>query len=199
MRHPCTKPVVAAMAAAIATICLDSANAAVVLRVDFDRMAVEADRVVVGSVTAVRARWSADGGTIETVIDVAVEEDLSGISSDGVVRIVQPGGIVGDVGLAVPGMPQFRQGERVLLFLRAGYVDGFGDAYHRVFGMAQGKFRILPRLGGGFDAVQDLGDGLALAGVDADGQIRPIDSAPLTIDLGEAIERIRRVRGTVTP
>ncbi|MDI7269469.1 MAG: hypothetical protein QME96_15890 [Myxococcota bacterium] len=176
-----------------------SAGATVVLALDFDRMAAEADRAVVGTVVSVHARWSADGERIETVVDLEIEQDMSGVSGPPVLRIVQPGGTIGDVGLVVFGLPAFHEGERALLFLRAGGVDGFGEAHHSVFGMAQGKFAILPRLGGGWDAVQQFPDGLAPAAEDAGGTIRVVHAHPIAMDLALALDRIRRIRREVMP
>jgi hypothetical protein len=116
------------------------------------------------------------------------------------VRIVQPGGTIGDVGLWISGMPEFRQGDRVLVFLQIIGPDTDGATKHSVIGMAQGKLNVLPRLGGGFDVVQRIPMSLALAEADADGMIRPNEQLrPLVLDLDEALARIRLVRGEVTP
>lgn len=179
-----------------------SVRATVVMALGFDEMAAQADRVVLGSVHSVSARWVERDGekTIETTIDVAVEDELGNVSAEPVARIVQPGGKVGDVGLVVTGIPEFRTGERVLVFLRVSGADEQGRAVHSVVGMAQGKFIVLPRLGGGFDAIQQFGTGFALADADDDGTIRPVEGrAPIRMDLGEALARVRAARGEVTP
>ncbi|MBI5502591.1 MAG: hypothetical protein HY907_20265 [Deltaproteobacteria bacterium] len=179
-----------------------SVRATVVLALGFDEMAAQADRVVLGDVTSVTARWvERDGAkTIETVIDIAVDDELGNVSAAPVARIVQPGGAIGDVGLAVAGMPEFRAGERVLVFLRVTGADEQGQSVHSVVGMAQGKFIVLPRLGGGFDAIQQLGPGFGVAAAGEDGVVRAVeDQAPLRMDLGEALARVRTVRGEVTP
>ena len=176
------------------------ARGAVVVALDFDQLAVQAHRVVLGRVADLSVRWSSDKTVIETVVEVAVETELSAASVGPLVRIVQPGGQIGDVGLAVPGMPEFRQGERALLFLQVTGTDPDGVPVHAVVGLAQGKFTVLPRLGGGFDAVQQYPDGLALAFPDAQGTLRAVDRVrPITLDLEEALARIRCLRGEVTP
>lgn len=176
------------------------ARAAVVVALDFDQLAVDAHRVVLGQVLGSSARWSADKTIIETVVEVAVETELSPSSAGPTVRIVQPGGVIGDVGLAVPGMPEFRQGERVLLFLHVTGADPDGVPTHSVVGLAQGKLVVLPRLGGGYDVRQQYPDGLALAFPDANGTLRATDQVrPIVLDLAEALERIRCLRGEVAP
>jgi hypothetical protein len=176
------------------------ARAAVVVALDFDQLAVDAHRVVLGQVLGISARWSADKTIIETVVEVAVETELSPSSAGPTVRIVQPGGVIGDVGLAVPGMPEFRQGERVLLFLHVTGADPDGVPTHQVVGLAQGKLVVLPRLGGGYDVRQQYPDGLALAFPDANGTLQATDRVrPIVLDLAEALERIRCLRGEVAP
>jgi hypothetical protein len=49
------------------------------------------------------------------------------------VKVVQPGGSVGDIQMTVFGMPQFTPGERALVFLRG------APGAASVVGMAQGK------------------------------------------------------------
>ncbi|NMC71221.1 MAG: hypothetical protein GYA57_14315 [Myxococcales bacterium] len=177
-----------------------SARGAVVVAMDFDQLALDAHRVVLGEVEGISARWSADKTIIETVVEVRVEVDVSASAAGTTVRIVQPGGRIGEVGLAVPGMPEFRQGERVLLFLHVTGTDADGAPTHSVVGLAQGKFTVLPRLGGGFDAVQQYPVGLALAFPGPNGTLRAVDRVrPIVLDLEEALDRIRCVRGEVTP
>ncbi|MFL6247653.1 MAG: hypothetical protein ACJ74H_16630, partial [Thermoanaerobaculia bacterium] len=57
-------------------------------------------------------------GIIETVYEVRVERAMKGAVPAGeLVRVVSPGGIIGERGLYVAGAAHFHQGERVLLFL----------------------------------------------------------------------------------
>jgi len=185
---------------AAASVLAAPAGGTVVLALSFDELAAQAGRVVVGDVTSIAPRWSADGERIETVVEIAVQTELGSVSAGRTVRIVQPGGRIGDIGLVVAGMPEFRVGERVLVFLDARGRDGDGTAFHAVVGLAQGKFAVLPRLGGGYDVVQQLPGDLALAGPDATGTIRVLPPAPrLILDLDTALARIRLVRGEVTP
>jgi hypothetical protein len=174
--------------------------ATVMLALSLEELSVQANRVVVGQVRSLEARWSGDGKIIETVIEIDVQQEITDASASPVVRVVQPGGRIGDRGYLVTGMPEFRAGERVLLFLRAAGVDADGTPYFSVVGMTQGKFVILPRIGGGWDAVQQFPGGFALAAPDANGSIRTVDGArPLVIDLDEAVARIRAARGEVAP
>jgi hypothetical protein len=176
------------------------ARASVVLQLSFEELAARSTRIVVGDVTSVEPRWAEDGQRIETVVDVAVDTDLSNASYGATARLVQPGGQIGDRGMAVSGTPQFHKGERVLLFLRASGSDRDGTPAYSVVGMAQGKFVVVARADGGWYAVQDLPGTMAFMAPGADGalELREPDG-PLVLDLDEAMARIRAVRGEVTP
>jgi hypothetical protein len=79
-----------------------------------DRELIPAARAIVsGSVAGTHVRR---GARIETVTEIAVDEWLKG-SGPRSVSVVLPGGRLGDEQLTVPGVPSFRAGDRVLLFL----------------------------------------------------------------------------------
>ena len=90
--------------------------------------------IVVGVSRGSYSRQEA-GRAIETVTRVDVVETLRGESVARTIEVVSPGGVVGDLGLLVPGAAKFRDGERVLLFLDR---TQRGDWTPR--GMTLGKF-----------------------------------------------------------
>jgi Matrixin len=75
-----------------------------------------AEAIVVATAGSSYSRWSVTG-SIETVTAMLVEESIRGLANGATFELVQLGGIVGDVGLAIPGSPRFAGGERVLLLL----------------------------------------------------------------------------------
>lgn len=81
-------------------------------------LAGEADRIVVGDVISADSRWTHDGGSIETAIEVRVEARLKGAGAD-VERIIIPGGTVGDISMLTTSDPRFEIGDHVILFLSA--------------------------------------------------------------------------------
>jgi hypothetical protein len=176
------------------------ARASVVLQLSFEELAARANRVVVGDVVSVEPRWTEDGERIETVIDIAVDTDLSNASFGDTARLVLPGGQIGDRGMAVSGTPEFHRGERVLVFLRSAGSDRDGTPVYTVVGLAQGKFVVFEQVGGGSYAVQDLPGTMAFALRESDGSLRVFEpDGPLVLDLDDAAERVRAVRGEVTP
>jgi hypothetical protein len=56
-------------------------------------------------------------GIIETVYEIRVEQSLKALPMTDLLRVVSPGGILGDRGLHVEAAAHFEQGEHVLLFL----------------------------------------------------------------------------------
>src|SRR5258708_3536102 len=81
-----------------------------------DRFEIErSTAIVVGRVLSSHVENSPKFG-IETVTEVALEEAIKG-SVDSVIRIHEPGGVLGDEARVTPGMPDFTDGDRVLVFL----------------------------------------------------------------------------------
>jgi hypothetical protein len=96
----------------------------------------DATLVVDGRVTSVRSYWNETRSKILTEAVVAVEGTYKG-ARQSTVRIVQLGGIVGNVKMNVHGAVSWHDGEEVLLFLE----PSLPGAY-QVAGFSQGKYRI---------------------------------------------------------
>lgn len=98
------------------------------------QMGQASDLVVLGKVSTVRSYWNESRTKIftETIIDV--DEAYKG-QAGAAARVVQMGGVVGNVRMHVHGAIVWSAGEEVLLFLEP---DGRGA--HRVSGFSQGKF-----------------------------------------------------------
>lgn len=115
-----------------------SAQAGTVLAMNLEQMTDRADMIFVGRVTGRRADWSADRTRIYTYVTFEVSRYLKGGASGSrqtTVRLL--GGQVGPYLVRVPGMPQFSEGEEVLLFC-----TGAGARIPTVLGMSLGKFTI---------------------------------------------------------
>jgi len=99
-------------------------------------LARSADAVVRGQVRRTTATMTADGRRIFTLVDVEVAATWRG-QAGATVRVIVPGGVVGDIGQRVDGAPTFAGGEEVVVFLNRAEAGG-----HRVAGLAQGKFQV---------------------------------------------------------
>lgn len=94
------------------------------------------DVVARGTVKRMTSRWTSDKSRIVTEVEVEVADPVKGNPPKTVI-VVQPGGVVGDIGQKVSGLASFEEGEEVFLFLEKRPAERF-----LVAGMAQGKFRV---------------------------------------------------------
>lgn len=109
------------------------AHATTLLALDVPGLATRSDAVVRGRVVSTRARITGDGARIMTDAEIDVLEVLKGPAAAHV-TVMQPGGVVGDVGQVVHGVAAFVPGEEVVVFLEA------RGARATVTGMLQGRF-----------------------------------------------------------
>ena len=113
-------------------------NATTVVPPTFEEMAERADLVFVGKVVGSKAEWRAAGTSqaIFTFVEFHPEETLKGTAAESVtLRFL--GGTVNGVTLEVVSVPQFKAGDRVLLF-----VEGNGVQFCPLVGVYHGKFGV---------------------------------------------------------
>lgn len=114
-----------------------TAPATTVLRVPIDEMARSVDLIVRGVVEDVTVREAGDKARrIETHVTLKVGKVLKGHASGPYLTIRLFGGRIGDRSIFLPGMPGFRVGEDVVLFLEH-TSEGFKPA-----GLSLGKFTV---------------------------------------------------------
>lgn len=118
---------------------VSSASAATILRMDVPTLVEHSDAVVIGSITNIVSKVE-DDGRVYSTITLKVDEALKGQEQQ-TLTLRQVGGrdLEADIATVAPGMPQFEEHERVLLFLQRLPEQSESLA---VTGMAQGKFRI---------------------------------------------------------
>ena len=90
---------------------------AVMLKMGLEELAEGADSIVVGTVSGTSSRWNDDRSSIITKVSVSVEETFKNEAGHQEITIMVPGGEAEGVIQVVSDMPDFRTGERVLLFL----------------------------------------------------------------------------------
>jgi hypothetical protein len=124
----------AAAAVAATTAASGAALASLVVALDTPALVQRADHVAVVDVVSSTATWDAAHQRIVTTVELSVVESWKGPMAPAArLRVVQPGGTVGETTMAVLGMSRFSTGERALVFLR-----GRPQAASLV-GMSQGK------------------------------------------------------------
>ncbi|MCY1074575.1 matrixin family metalloprotease [Archangium lansingense] len=111
-------------------------QASTLMALDVPALTRGSEWVIHGRVVQATSRSLQGSGRIVTDVEVAVAEVLLGSVPSPSVRIVLPGGTVGDLRQHVSGAPELTPGEEVVLFLAPG-TDG-----PRVVGLAQGAFRV---------------------------------------------------------
>ena len=111
------------------------AFATTVQRMELPALVSASDAIVQGRVESVEARW--ENNLAYTYTSVTVDDPLKGDRRRAVL-IRQLGGKIGNLNVTVSGMPQFKQGDQVIVFLK-GRRDGTFD----VVGLNQGKYEIV--------------------------------------------------------
>jgi hypothetical protein len=74
--------------------------------------------IITGKVTAKESSWNQSKTRIFTKTTVQVDEHLKGSNGENSIKIISPGGEVGDVGEIYSHMPRFQDDEEVLVFLK---------------------------------------------------------------------------------
>ena len=110
-------------------------QATTLLALDVPALTKGSSVVARATVRSVGARWTKDGGRIMTDAVLEVTEPWKGAPSKQV-TVMQPGGVVGEVGQLVHGTAKFTVGEDVVVFL-----EPRGDRF-LLTGMLQGKFKV---------------------------------------------------------
>jgi hypothetical protein len=117
----------------VAVLCVGTAGATTLVKMEFADLAREADRVVIGTVTHTEGIYDASGSFIHTLVNVDVKRYVTGTGPASLV-IQTPGGQIGDEGMVAHGAATFEVGETALIFLTS-----WEDGTPKVLGYVQGK------------------------------------------------------------
>ena len=106
------------------------ATASIVVAMDLPALVQQADHIAVVDVVSTSADWDAKHEKIFSTVELKVVEragkGAAPAGGEDHLRVVQPGGTVGDLTMTVTGLSTFATGERALVFLR-----GSGDERQR--------------------------------------------------------------------
>jgi hypothetical protein len=120
-------------------------------------------------------------GLVYTESLLRVDQSLKGSFNPGETIVLRHlGGLVGDLGMHVEGMPRFENGERVLLFLE----PGRNPATRRATGLYQGAYSLEQSDDGEWAVQKDPGTALAVGRA-------PADRLPARILLSSLLRAIR--------
>src|SRR3954464_6297697 len=115
---------------------LTSVRATTIVPADLGELSRDAVAIARGRVADVRAQWTEDRGTVETIVTLEVEGYLKG-SLGSTLRFRVPGGELGRFRSITVGAPEFVVDQHVVVFLGAN-----GPSVPHVLGLNQGVFRM---------------------------------------------------------
>ena len=132
-----------------------SSSASMVLAMELPEIAAAADAIVVAEVIASHSHFEEDHQAIRTEVQLQVQESWKGqfLGKNRTLKVIQPGGVVGDMEMKVHGLPSFLAHEKAVLFLTArdkahaefGFVlTGLGQGKRRLFADARGEWMAAP-------------------------------------------------------
>jgi hypothetical protein len=115
-----------------------SAQATTVIPPTFDQLVTDAEFIFQGNVTDVRSQWIGEGGQrqIVTYVTFKVEDAVKG-SPGANYTIRMLGGTVGDITMAISDAPQFKIGDKDILF-----VEHNGSQFIPLVGIMHGRFHV---------------------------------------------------------
>jgi hypothetical protein len=124
--------------AVCAALLLSHARATTVIPPSFDELVAQAEIIFQGSVTDTRSEWVGEGGQrhIVTYVTFKVEDAVKG-EPGAAYTMRMLGGTVGDQTMKVTDSPEFKVGDRDILF-----VEHNGTQFVPLVGIMHGRFRV---------------------------------------------------------
>ena len=121
----------------IAAILAVPVFATTVVKLNLEQLVQRADLIVQGQVQSVYYQWDDERHLVFTYVSIRVDEPLKGERRQWIL-IRQVGGIAGTIQMSVAGVPQFKNGETAIVFLKRQ-----DDSTFQVVGMNQGLYEIV--------------------------------------------------------
>jgi hypothetical protein len=181
-----------ALAIIAALFNLTSAHAGTVVTMPTNRIADLSGQVIQADVTTVESAWAENPKRIESVVTLKNVSYLKGAHPDAsdTFKLTVPGGTVGDMQMRICCAPEFRAGERWILFLLPTYKT------FPVVGLNQGALRITSDKDG-VERIYDFAH-RPITGIDPDGFFavaRPAADRPLPVAAPHPTVRPRALDG----
>jgi hypothetical protein len=117
--------------------------ASLMLQFSDEELTLASENIVTGTVLKKESYFDSSKKLIFTRVTIQKEDNLKGIDDSQVVEVVVPGGAANGYILKVEDVPEFTEGERVLLFLRKNKLG-----YITPIGLFQGKLTLSSGLDG---------------------------------------------------
>ena len=130
----------------VGLLAASAAFATTVQKLTLQDLTKKSDSIVRARVTDATSSWDANHKEIYTYTTFQILEPVKGRKGETTLTIREIGGTVGNIASIVPGMPSFKKGEEVVLFLTQKDAAG----YPWVMGLQQGKYTIMEKDGAKF-------------------------------------------------
>jgi hypothetical protein len=129
--------------AALALVGAQVAFATTVQKLSLQELTKKSESIVMARVDDAFSSWDAAHKEIYTYFTLSVLQPVKGSKGATTITLRQLGGTVDNIASIVPGMPSFRKGEEVVVFLTQKDAAG----YPWVMGLQQGKYSIAEKDG----------------------------------------------------
>jgi len=123
---------------ALALVGAQAALATTVQKLSLQELAKKSDSIVMARVDDAVSSWDAAHKEIYTFYTLSVLQSVKGAKGTTTITLRQLGGTVDNIASIVPGMPSFKKGEEVIVFLTQKDAAG----YPWVMGLQQGKYSV---------------------------------------------------------
>ena len=112
--------------------------ATIVPKMDLPELVQKSDSIIEGHVDSVVSQWDPSVKLIYTYISIRIDEQVKGSNGQSL-TIKQVGGRVGSLDMNAVGMPVFKAGQQVVLFLKKQATGGTYEA----LGLDQGVYQVV--------------------------------------------------------
>lgn len=130
-------------AAALTLFGAHAALATTVQKLSLQELTKKSDSIVMARVDDATSSWDANHKEIYTYYTLHILQPVKGRKDETTITLREIGGTVGNIASIVPGMPSFKKGEEVVVFLTQKDAAG----YPWVMGLQQGKYSIVEKNG----------------------------------------------------
>ncbi len=146
------------------------AEATTVIRISLDQMTQSSDVILYGQVvSSTPIAVNGNPRHIRTDVHIRITQQLKGRAMKDI-TLQLPGGTLGDYAMKIPGMPTFKAGGEVVLFLEKTAqnwaLTGLGQGKYSVYRTKEGKQLVRRQL-----------DGVHFVGYDAQGRFKALPQA----------------------
>jgi hypothetical protein len=137
-----------------------TATATTVQKFTLQELARKSSTIAMARVDDAYSSWDQNHKEIYTFYTLQVLDHVKGMKGETTITLRQLGGIVDNMESIVPGMPSFRKGEEVVVFLTQKDAAG----YPWVMGLQQGKYTVVTDASGKKSVRNELTDELTRVG-----------------------------------